>query len=226
MSELNNHISQQIEANDNIKNTNQRCESNTEEIHKLYESIVDIRRQTIEDKRIEPALEDKLKSLNLKVDDLEFMMKFLKSQFDENFKGLEEEEHNTNDNQNLNLKDLLRNLKGEMRVITEKVDKVVIKQDSLSGDILGKIKKDLSRKNYLKIDESNRILEEFRSDLKTSIGKIDEQLQSKVDHILLDDFGKKIDNKLANEISKKIDKNDLKKNNTYLTKKVYLSYSR
>jgi hypothetical protein len=56
--------------------------------------------------------------------------------------------------------------------------------------------------------------------LKNSIGKIDEQLQNKVDHILLDDFGKKLDYKLANEISKKIDKHDLKKNNTYISKKV------
>jgi hypothetical protein len=58
--------------------------------------------------------------------------------------------------------------------------------------------------------------------LKNSIGKIDEQLQNKVDHILLDDFGKRIDNKLSNEINKKIDKHDLKKNNTYISKKVYI----
>ena len=57
--------------------------------------------------------------------------------------------------------------------------------------------------------------------MKNSIAKIDDQLQHKVDHILLDDFSKKIDYKLANEIGKKIDKSDLKKNNTYITKKVH-----
>lgn len=36
----------------------------------------------------------------------------------------------------------------------------------------------------------------------------------------LDEFGRKFDHKLVNEISKKIDKTDLKKNNTYLNKKV------
>jgi len=63
-------------------------------------------------------------------------------------------------------------------------------------------------------------LDEFRNDLRNSIGKIDIQLQSKVDHILLDDFGKKMDTRIQSEISKKIDKTDLKKNNNFITKKV------
>jgi hypothetical protein len=63
-------------------------------------------------------------------------------------------------------------------------------------------------------------LDEVRNDLRNSIGKIDIQLQSKVDHILLDDFGKKMDTRIQSEISKKIDKTDLKKNNNFITKKV------
>ena len=63
-------------------------------------------------------------------------------------------------------------------------------------------------------------MDEFRNDLRNSIGKIDIQLQSKVDHILLDDFGKKMDTRIQSEISKKIDKTDLKKNNNFITKKV------
>lgn len=68
-----------------------------------------------------------------------------------------------------------------------------------------------------------RILEEFKNDLRNSIGKIDQQLQNKVDHIILDDFGKKMDYRLQNEMSKKIDKMDLKKNNNLISKKVNLS---
>ena len=66
------------------------------------------------------------------------------------------------------------------------------------------------------------MLEEFRGDLKNSIGKIEDQLREKVDRMNLDEFGRRFDNKLSNEISKKIDKTDLKKNNNILSKKVKL----
>ena len=56
--------------------------------------------------------------------------------------------------------------------------------------------------------------------MKNSIGKVEDQLREKVDRMNLDEFGRRFDNKLVNEISKKMDKNDLKKNNTYLNKKV------
>jgi len=59
--------------------------------------------------------------------------------------------------------------------------------------------------------------------LKNSIGKVEDQLREKVDRMNLDEFGRRFDNKLVNEISKKMDKNDLKKNNTYLNKKVYFN---
>jgi hypothetical protein len=127
---------------------NNRCETTTDEINKLYESIVDIRRQSLEEKRSDPQLDDKLKGINIKMDDLEYMLKYLKNQFDENFRGLEEEQ-NTNENPNVNLKDLLRSLKGEMRSVTERIDKVVVKQDNLTGEVLAKIKKDLSGKELL-----------------------------------------------------------------------------
>jgi hypothetical protein len=69
------------------------------------------------------------------------------------------------------------------------------------------------------------MLEEFRGDLKNSIGKIEDQLREKVDRMNLDEFGRKFDHKLVNEISKKIDKTDLKKNNTYFNKKVSRSFT-
>jgi hypothetical protein len=127
---------------------NYRCETSNEEINKLYESLVDIRRQSLEEKRSDPQFDDKLKGINQKMDDLEYMLKYLKNQFDENFRGLEEEQ-NMNENPNLNLKDLIRSLKGDMRGVTERIDKVVVKQDNLTGDVLSKIKKDLSSKEHL-----------------------------------------------------------------------------
>jgi FtsZ-binding cell division protein ZapB len=69
-------------------------------------------------------------------------------------------------------------------------------------------------------------LDEFRHDLKNSIGKIEDQLREKVDRMNLDEFGRKFDHKLVNEVSKKIDKNDLKRNNNALSKKVYTNQER
>ena len=83
-----------------------------------------------------------------------------------------------------------------------------------------KLKKTCQVKNYYKLGESNRILDEFRGDLKVSIGSIEEQLREKVDRFNLDEFGKRMDTKFNTEISKKIDKFDLKKNNVLLNKKV------
>ena len=202
--------------NEIVKNVIGRCDINSEEINKLYESIVDLRRQTIDERRPEGSATDSLvKALTMKVEDLDFALKFLRTQFDENIRGIEDggDQTTSNENQGMNLKDLIRSLKGELKGMTERVDKVTLKQDSLSSDILHKLKKDL-------VVESARILDEFRTDLRNSIGKIDEQLQNKVDHIILDEFGKKMDVRMNNEISKKIDKNDLKKNNTFISKKV------
>ena len=56
--------------------------------------------------------------------------------------------------------------------------------------------------------------------MKVSIGKIDDKLRDKVDRFKLDDFGKKMNSMINGEIDKKVDRNDLKRNNSYLHKKV------
>jgi len=63
-------------------------------------------------------------------------------------------------------------------------------------------------------------LNEFKVDLKGSIGKIEQQLKDKIDKVGLDDFVTKLDGKFAPELNKKIDKKDLKRNNNQMIKKV------
>jgi len=43
-----------------------------------------------------------------------------------------------------------------------------------------------------------------------------------VDRFNLDEFGKKIDTKFIGEIQKKLDKSDLRRSNSYFSKKVYI----
>ena len=68
--------------------------------------------------------------------------------------------------------------------------------------------------------ESERILDEFKRDLKISIGKIEQQLKDKIDRVSLDDMGRKLDGKYAPELKNKIDKKDLKANNNKMIKKI------
>ena len=56
--------------------------------------------------------------------------------------------------------------------------------------------------------------------MKVSINKVEEQLREKVVKFNLDEFGRKMDTKFNGEISKKIDRSDMKRNNSFLSKKV------
>ena len=76
----------------------------------------------------------------------------------------------------------------------------------MNKEILTIVKRDLK-------NESQRILEEFKSDLKLSISKIEEQLRDKLDKFGLVEFGQKMNNRIGNEMSRKSDKNDMSKNN-------------
>lgn len=104
-----------------------------------------MRRQTLEDKKAESKFSDKeFKALDMRVEELDSAIKFLRSLFDENFRGLDEDENS--DSSGTNLKDLIRGIKGEIRVVTERIEKVNGKQENINSDLLGKIRKDLSGK--------------------------------------------------------------------------------
>ena len=94
----------------------------------------------------------------------------------------------------------------------------------MNSEIYSKLKKDLACKikfYFIFLVEVSKILDEFRSHLKLSVSKLEEQLRDKVDRFNLDEFGKKIDTKFKGEIQMKMDKTDMKRNNSYLNKKVF-----
>ena len=76
----------------------------------------------------------------------------------------------------------------------------------MNKEILTIVKRDLK-------NESQRILEEFKSALRLSINKIEEQLRDKVDKFGLVEFGQKMNSRIGNEMSRNINKNDMSKNN-------------
>jgi hypothetical protein len=72
------------------------------------------------------------------------------------------------------------------------------------------------------IADSQKLFEEFRDELKNRLIVIDDQIKAKVDIYNFDEYGKQLDKKIYDEFSKKIDRNDLKKNNTIISKKVFI----
>ena len=56
-------INEQLEKNESLKNSMLKIDINSDEIHKLYESILEIRRISIDDKTINVVSEKEKKNL-------------------------------------------------------------------------------------------------------------------------------------------------------------------
>ena len=79
------------------------------------------------------------------------------------------------------------------------------------------IKEDV--KSHLKI-ETTKIVDQFKNKLSIFTHKFEEELNNKIDQIGLYSFEKKINSKLYYELKDKLNKNELKKNNNLLNRKI------
>ena len=74
-------------------------------------------------------------------------MRHLRVQFDENIKGSDEITENSeeanNENQPASMRDYIRHVAANLKVLGEKVDKIQNRKDNLDNEILGKVRKDL-----------------------------------------------------------------------------------
>ena len=80
---------EQLEKNEALRDSFSKIQSNSEEIHKLYESIVEIRRINIDDKHSSSMPDKDKKDIMIKISDLEINLKHLQNQFDDNIKGVD-----------------------------------------------------------------------------------------------------------------------------------------
>ena len=205
--------------NDIMRKVDDLLNLNTKEMEKLWESFAEIKEKVLEFEKL------RIKEGLFKISSLEDGLKILQTKRKSPFlQDLHSDENsipiNSNDNEDKYLLNFINNLKKEnnekVKIINQRVDLISNKQDNISNEILGKLKKDL-------VNESSRILEEFKTNLRNSMGKIEDQLHDKVDRLNLDEIARKIDTKIAYEVSKKLDKTDLKKNNGIINKKVLKS---
>jgi len=194
-----------------------KSDSSKADIDKLFESVVEIRNGL----SLGALLEEKLYSVQDQLHEHDSALKKQKREVEERFKNLEGEpileETNINSENTAtgtgSIKDNIKTLNSIFKQLSDKVEKVVLRQDSMNSEILTKVKKDLST-------ESAKILNEFKGDLKISITRIEDQLLEKVDKFSLDEFGKGVNLKLSNEMNKKLDRSDLKRNNNLINKKI------
>ena len=182
----------------------------------MYESILDIRNQLKSSIR-ESYVNENFGQINSKINDFEERLnanKFLIETLSKSDTMIENSSIGVT--APTSLKDYVKALSTAFKTVSEKVERNSSKIDNLNSEVLAKIRKDL-------ITESNKVLDDFRLDLKSNIYKIQEQMREKVDKINMDDFSRKFEVKLLTEMGKKLDRTDLKKNTSLINKKVLIN---
>ena len=160
------------------------------------------------------TIENKIVNIPLLRDDLEFCEGILFGREEgEKYKKMSKEEKNNEISLGTSLKEEISIHGNYLKKLSEGINKVNNRINNLNKENLALIKKDLK-------NESNFILEDFKTGLKDSISKIENQLRDKVDKLGLDQFWNKINEQVIEEMKQKIDKKEMNKNNMYLKKKI------
>ena len=128
----------------------------------------------------------------------------------------EEEDQEDNKKNKLNegtIKERLSRLSNLFYEIKDRAVMLEKKNNSFNREI----KEDV--KSHLKI-ETTKIVEQFKNKLSIFTHKFEDELNNKIDQIGLYSFEKKINSKLYYELKDKLNKNELKKNNNLLNRKI------
>jgi hypothetical protein len=177
-----------------------------------YNDIIDNLKKDVKNniKKVETEL-DRLQSMK---EDLDFLrVLILGQEEDARYQKMTKEERKNELLIGTSIKEELSIQSNYLKKLSEGLNKVNSRINNLNKEILAMIKKDLK-------NESNLILDDFKSGLKDSIGKIERQLKDKVDKLGLDEFWNKINDQLISEMKEKIDKKELTKNNMLLKRKI------
>ena len=200
-----------------IRKLDEKVSTSRKELDKVFESIIEIREKLTDIEKL-PIKEGVMKIFTLEEEVKSMSLKRRNTMFiDPKNQAGGHIDHGTDENEDKDLLNFLNNfskeIKDKIKTMNQRIDHISSKQESISGEILGKLKRDLT-------NESNRILEEFKLNLKNSMERIEDQLHDKVDKLNLDEIARKIDAKIILEVGRKLDKNDLRKSTGLINKKV------
>ena len=180
--------------------------------NEYYNDIIDNLKKEVKNtlKKVETDL-DRLHNMQ---EDLDFLRQLILGQEeDAKYQKMTKEEKKNELLIGTSIKEEMSIQSNYLKKLSEGLNKINSRINNLNKEILAMIKKDLK-------NESNLILEDFKSGLKDSIGKIERQLKDKVDKLGLDEFWNKINDQLVSEMKEKIDKKELNKNNMLLKRKI------
>ena len=99
------------------------------------------------------------------------------------------------------------------QTISTKLISLENKNKSMTKEVKDDIKQNLK-------NETAKIMQQFKVRLESFTNKFEHELKNKIDQIGLSDFETKINNKFHIDLKEKLDKNELKKNNNIIKRKI------
>ena len=148
-------------------------------------------------------LEEEIKANKIKIMDLT-----------KNIEGTDEDQDDEAEN-NLpgTIKSKINILNRTCQTLNSKIISLENKQKSVTKEVKDDIKQHLK-------NETAKIMQQFKLRLESFTNKFEHELKNKIDQIGLSDFETKINNKFNIDLKEKLDKNDMKKNNNIIKRKI------
>ena len=207
INKLNKLIDEKIEE---ILNNYQK---NCKDIEKNYKSIIDIRNILVS----QPTKAD-LTKLKNEQDKISKECHFIKVKIEDIIKNIEgslDEEDNSNNDNNFpgTTYEKLKFLNNSITTLNNKITFLEGKNKAITKEV----KEDI--KQNLKI-ETSKIMTQFKTRLENFTTRFEYELKNKIDQMGLIDFENKLNNKFYFDLRDKLDKNELKKNNNILNRKI------
>ena len=195
--------------------------SHGDEINKNYKSIIDIRNLLLAneiDKEV-----DKMKERTSK---LEEDNRMVKSKLYDIIKNLDVEEENAPDpNQGESVpaapdhasgttfKEKINALTANCNKLNDKIFILEKKLNSINKGIKDDIRQNLK-------NETGKVIEDFKRKLDSFTSRFEHELKNKIDQMGLSSFEHKINHKFYGDLQGKLDKNELRKNNNVINRKI------
>lgn len=208
-----------ISQNAQIKEMTDVLAKHTDELNETYKSIVDIRKCLVSNELI-----DEIQNLKSRVEGTEEenrRIKFRVTELSKNIEGEEEEEANPmgmvaeqpHANVGGTFREKMNILTSTCQSLNDKVAILEKKNAALSKEVKDDIKASLK-------NETSKVIDQFKVKLESFTNRFEHELKNKIDLMGLSSFEHKINNKLYVEMRDKLDKNDLKKNNNTINRKI------
>ena len=199
--------------NPKIKELINKYHKNCDDIDKNNKTIIDIRNILLSN----PTQND-FKKIKSDIEQLEDVCKTNKIKILELIKDLkgsdeDEEEEDSQNNLTGSIKDKINILNKTCQSLNLKLVSLDNKHKSITKEVKDDIK--LNLKN-----ETAKIMQQFKARLESFTNKFEHELNNKIDQIGLSNFENKINNKFHIDLKEKLDKNELKKNNNLIKRKI------